>query len=172
MRQPSLVRRPNSSVRPGEGLLKAEHFQIAYVTNDAQRACQVFKDRYGVKAFGPLDANTPDGGQIHIELAWVGGVMFEIIEASGPGTDFYNDRLPTDDFAVRHHHFGYLTHDEPGWDALQDEIRRGGRSVAMSGHIEGFMRFCYVEAPELGHYLEYFLLDPAGVAFFENVPAS
>jgi hypothetical protein len=172
MEQVAPVRRPALSVQPGEGLLKAEHFQIAYVTSDAARACQVFRDRYGVKEFGPLDAATPDGGQIHIELAWVGGVMFEIIQASGPGTDFYNDRLPTDGFAVRHHHFGYLTHDEAEWDALQEEIRRGGWTVAMRGRMEGFMRYCYVEAPELGHYLEYFLLDPAGVAFFENVPAS
>jgi hypothetical protein len=172
MQQPALVRRPSLNVRPGEGLLKAEHFQVAYVTNDAARACQVFKDRYGIKAFGPLDAETPAGGKIHIELAWAGGIMFEIIEASGPGTDFYNDRLPKDGFAIRHHHYGYLTHTEAEWEALQDEIRRGGWTIAMSGHSEGFMRFAYVEAPELGHYLEYFLLDPAGVAFFENVPAS
>ncbi len=59
--------------------------------------------------------------------------MYELIEASGPGTEFYTKRLPEKNFG-------------------------------------GFMRCCYVEAPELGHYLEYILPEAAGIEFFESVP--
>jgi hypothetical protein len=169
---PRIVTRPPTPFRPGQGLLSAEHFQAAYVTQDAARACAIFRDRYGVQAFAPMDASLPKGGRMHIELAWVGGVMIEVIEASGPGAEFYNARLPTDAFAIRHHHFGYLLEDKSSWDALQSEITTGGWEVAFEGNTEGFLRFCYVDAKELGHYLEYFLLEPAGVAFFEGIPAS
>ena len=167
-----MVTRPRMDDRPGQGLLHGEHIQVAYVTNDIERACSVFRERYGVETFGPLDADLPSGGKIHIELAWVGGTMLEIIEASGPGTEFYTSRLPTDEFAIRHHHLAYLVPDQAAWDELQNTIKTGGWEIVFEGHTDGFMSVCYVDAKELGHYLEYFLLGPAGVAFFESVPAT
>ena len=32
---------------PGDGLLRNDHFQMAYVTNDIERACAIFSKRYG-----------------------------------------------------------------------------------------------------------------------------
>jgi hypothetical protein len=44
--------------------------------------------------------------------------------------------------------------------------------VVINLNTEGFMRYCYVEVPELGHYLEYILPEAAGIEFFESVPSN
>lgn len=168
----AIVARPLTSMAPGDGLLRSEHFQVAYVTNDIARACDVFRDRYGVKDFLGMDSATPEGGAIRIELAWVGGTQFELIQSSGPGTEFYTDRLPAEGFAIRHHHLGYFIHDQAGWDGLMEKISQEGRRIVFQGHLEGFLRFCYIEAEELGHYLEWIFPEAGGVAFFEGVPAT
>jgi hypothetical protein len=167
----NIINRPVGTAAAG-GLLQAEHFQMAYVTNDVERACDVLRARYGVRNFAPLHVAMPAGGRIHIELAWTSGMMIELIEATGAGTEFYNDVLPATGFSIRHHHLGYLVRDMPSWEALMSTIKDEACPIAYEGHNEGFLRFCYINAPEFGHYLEYLLLDPAGVQFFENVPAN
>lgn len=166
------VTRPKIRISPAEGILRAEHIQVAYVTNDLPRAAEVFQQRYGIEGYRDLETTTPDGGEIAIKLAWVGGTMFELIEAHGAGMEFYNSRLPADEFAIRFHHLGYLTHDLETWNSLGDELARKGLEVVFEGNTEGFLRFVYAHAPEMDHYLEYFLLEDAGVEFFEGVPAS
>jgi Glyoxalase/Bleomycin resistance protein/Dioxygenase superfamily len=156
----------------GSGLLQAEHFQMAYVTGDVERARDVLRTRYGVRNFAPLHATMPAGGRVHIELAWTGGIMIELIEATGPGAEFYNDMLPATGFSLRHHHLGYLVRDRVAWEALITTIEDEAYPIAYEGQREGFLRFCYIKAPEFDHYLEYLLLEPAGVRFFENVPAN
>jgi hypothetical protein len=164
--------RPAVTVRPGESLFKAEHFEIAYVTNDLARAKAVFVDRFGITEFVPLGGALPEGGEIQILLAWAGGVMIELLAASGPGSAVYVEKLPTDRFAIQHHHLGYLIHDSEEWAALRAEIARRDWKVRVDANIEGFMRQIFVEVPELGHLLEYLWPEPAGLAFFDSVPAS
>jgi hypothetical protein len=164
-----IINRPICAAAGGD-LLQAEHFQMAYVTGDVERACDVLRTRYGVRKFAPLHVVMPAGGQIHIELAWVSGIMIELIEATGPGSEFYNDVLPVGGFSIRHHHLGYLVQDMASWEALMRTIKDQACPIAYEGHNEGFLRFCYIKAPEFDHYLEYLLLDPAGATFFENVP--
>jgi hypothetical protein len=36
----------------------------------------------------------------------------------------------------------------------------------------GFMQSCFVDAPELGHYLEYIFPSPAGAEFLSSVPGN
>lgn len=164
--------RPVMSFAPGKGLLRAEHFQIAYVTTDLLRAAELFRERYGIRDYADLAAPTPDGGQITIKLAWIGGTMIELIEAAGPGTEFYTERLPAEGFSVKHHHLAYVLHSEDAWAEMEAEVARLGLEIVFRGDTPGFLRFCYVAVPELGHYLEYFFLDSGGVAFFESIPAS
>ena len=166
----STVNKPRARFRPADGLLLNDHFQIAYVTNDLARAREVLRKRYGIAEFRHLEGKLPHGGDIQLELAWAGGIMIELTWARGPGTEFYNDRLPSQEFAIRHHHLGYFIHDQLNWDALQNTIRQGDWSVALENRIEGLMRWCFVAAPELDHYLEYIFPDPEGVAFFEAIP--
>ena len=167
-----LVQLPSATFNPAAGLLLNDHFQVAYVTNDLSRARDALQKRYGITDFRHLEAKLPDDGEIELELAWAGGIMIELISARGPRTEFYNDRLPSQEFAIRHHHLGYFIHNQTDWDALQETIRRGAWNVVVENRIERFMRWCYVDAPELGHYLEYIFPDPQGVSFFEAIPRS
>jgi hypothetical protein len=153
------------------GPLRGEHLQIAYATNDIARAKALFAERYGIARFAAIAGALPHGGAIEVELAWCGGVMYELITASGPGSEVYVERLPADRFAIRHHHLGYLVRTSREWDALRAMIERGGWSVLIDQNIEGFMRQIFIEAPELGHLVEYLWPEPAGHAFlFETVP--
>jgi hypothetical protein len=159
---------------PGDyahGLLHGEHFQIAYATNDIERAKAVFAERFGIALFATLQGALPQRGSIHVELAWCGGVMYELLTASGPGSEVYVESLPDAGFAMRHHHYGYLVRDAAAWDALRATIARGGWNMRVDQNIAGFMRQIFVESPELGCLCEYLLPEPAGMDFFfETVP--
>lgn len=167
-----LLTRPPAPVSPGAGLLRKDHFQVSYVTNDLTRACEVFATRYGIDKFDFIRGPMPAGGKIAVAFVWVGGTLYEIIEAEGPQTEFYNDRLPAGEFAIRFHHLGFLIHDRESWRALEREFAgQGWRIVAQTAN-NGFMDAYYVEAPELGHYLEYIYPEPAGLEFLKRIPAN
>jgi len=166
------VGRPAAAFDPGSGLLRNDCFQVAYATNDLDRACGVFAERFGIGKFRRLEGPLAAGGRIRIELAWVGPTMYELLRAEGPGSDFFMNLLPAAGFAIRHHHLGFFIDNLADWAALEAEIERGGWAVRSKSHNPGFLRACIVEVPELGHYLEYILPEPAGIAFFEGVPAN
>ncbi len=167
------LERPQTHFDPAKGPAHAEHFQVAYATNDIDRAKTLFSERLGVREWQDLQGQLPTGGHIHIELAWVGTVMYELLTASGPGSEIYMSRLPQGEgFAIKHHHLGYLIPDQAQWDALMDGAEHFGWPVVHRGHTEGFMRSCFIDAPELGHYLEYVFPEPAGLAFFQSVPGN
>lgn len=167
-----LVKRPKSAFG-GDGLLCHDHFQVCHVTNDIEAAKALYRAQYGIREFQPLVGELPEGGHMHIELAWVGGTMYELMTARGPGSEPYMEVLPEGEaFALRFHHFGYCLYDPAEWDKLQAQIARAGAIVRVATDIPGFLKFCIVEVPALGHFLEFFLPEPAGIAFFESVPAN
>lgn len=150
------------------GSLAFELFQTAYVTTDLARATQVLGDRYGVRHWTTLSP----GGGMEIGLAWVRGHQIEIIQAVGTDMTIYTDWLPkTDAFAIRLHHFGYYIHDDAEWAEMEALLEREKRPVIFGGQAD-IVRFAYVDAPELGHYLEYVYPTDAGKAFFESVAAN
>lgn len=166
------VRRPGTVFVPGTGLLRNDHFQVAYATTDIDRACDVFGNQFGIKMFRRLEGRLPEGGQIRVELAWVGGTMYELLTASGPGSEIYVGRLPVDSFAIKLHHLGFLIHDETQWGALESDAARVGKTLLAKTNNAGFLQKCFVDIPELGHYFEYIFPERAGIEFFENVPGS
>lgn len=166
------VRRPRATYSPGNGLLRNDHFQMAYATNDIDRACDLFSSRFGIRSFRRLEGALAEGGQIRIELAWVGGMMYELLTASGPGSAVFVDRLPADTFAIKHHHLGFLIHDAAQWAALEADAARAGRTLLAKTNNAGFLQKCFVDIPELGHYFEYIFPEPAGIEFFESVPGN
>jgi hypothetical protein len=165
-----IVRRPPAMERPGASVLLESHFQVAYVTSDIDRCLQVADERYGLKKLHRVEGEMPSGGYLRAAFGWAGPLMYEFIQADGPGADFYNKRLPLGGFAIRHHHLGYLIEDQERWDALEARIAREGWKVVFDVRTEGFLRAIYIEAPEFEHYLEYILPEAGGVAFFESLP--
>ena len=165
------IRRPDAVFDPGAGLLRADHFQMAYATNDLDQACDFFSQRLGISAYGEIGGAMPSGGQIKVRVAWVGTIMYEIMWAQGPGSAIYMDRLPAGEgFALKHHHLGYMVHDQQQWDALMETIRRGGWAMPYHNNNPGLLQSCFIDVPQLGHYLEYIFPEAAGIAFFEKVP--
>jgi hypothetical protein len=166
------MKRPAAAHNSNAEMLQAEHFQIAYATNDIERAMQIFRERFGIKEFCQLKGQMPSGGQIHIELAWVGNTMYELVTSSGSGSDVFMKNIPADVFTLRHHHLGYLIHNDAEWNALLATIERNGWRILTKNSTVGFMQTLIVESPELGHCLEYLYPEPAGLDFFEAVPSN
>lgn len=156
----------------GTSVLAPEFFQIAYVTTDLDEAQRVMKARYGIAEFTIIENDLPDGrGAVRIAVAWVGDVMVELIQAKGD-VAFYTSTLPAEGFAIRHHHYGYFIGSDAEWDRLHQQFERDGWPIVFSSVAPDFLRVSYVEAPELGHYLEYIQPTEAGKTFFANVAAS
>lgn len=165
-----LLERPAASMDPGAGMLLAEHFQMAYATTDIERACELFRSRLGIRKFARLEGPLAAGGYIRTELAWVGSIMYELMSASGPGSELYMGRLPQGQgFAVRHHHLGFLLQSQQQWDAMLAKARQLGWSIPHRND-NALVEVCFVDALELGHYLEYMLPKQAGLDFFNAVP--
>jgi hypothetical protein len=162
--------RPATSTDPGQGLLRAEHFQIAYATRDIDAACDLLRAAHGIETFRRLEGQLPAGGTIRVDLAWVGGIMIELLCASGAGSAIYMDRLQPG-AAMTLHHLGYLV-DAAQWRALMARVETQGHAMPHVSFNAGFMNSCFVDAPGLGHYLEYLCPEPAGLAFFESVPGN
>lgn len=158
--------------RPGHALLGREHSHSAWVTNDLDRSLDIFSRRYGVGEFRFIEGEMPSGGHIRVAFAWAGGQVLEIICASGPGSEFYNEILPGKEFAIRFHHLGFIIHDEAGWRALEADLAAGDWPIAHQTLTGDFIDAYYIKAPELGHYLEYVRPLAAGIAFYASVPAN
>jgi hypothetical protein len=158
--------------QPAHGLLSREHSHSAWVTNDMDRAIEIFSRRYGVSEFRFIEGPMPKGGYIKVAFAWAGGQVLEIIAATGRGAEFYNEMLPEREFAIRFHHLGFIVHDEPGWKALEADLRDGNWPIAHQTLTGDFIDAYYVKAPELGHYLEYVRPLAAGRDFYAAVPAN
>jgi hypothetical protein len=158
--------------KTGSSLLGREHAHSAWVTNDLDRAIDIFSRRYGVSDFSFIEGPMPTGGHIKVAFAWAGGQVLEIIMGSGPGAEFYNEMLPPDEFAIRFHHLGFIVHDEAGWRALEADLRAGDWPIAHETLTGDFIDAYYIKAPELGHYLEYVRPVQAGVDFYAAVPAN
>ena len=150
------LKRPVPAYDPSRGLLHAEHFQIAYVTNDIDRATEVFRERFGVREFRANDNEMPGGTSIAVRSVWIGDRMYEICCGKGPGMELYTDwAREGGDFTLKFHHLGYLILDDQAWSGLELQIEAGGWRVRTASDIPGFFRGCYVEVPELGHFLEF-----------------
>jgi len=170
----TILNRPPEPTHAPTGLMRKEQFQTGYVTNDLDRACDVLREKYGIGEYTFLEGAMGEGGTIRVAFAWVGGNMYEIIEAKGgKEAEFYTDRLPADgSFGLVFHHLGYMIHSREEWDAVKAEIEERGMEIFLNTENPGFMDAIYIGAPELGHYLEYLYPEEGGLQFFASVPAN
>ncbi|MCB2059892.1 MAG: VOC family protein [Novosphingobium sp.] len=166
----AMIKRPPQP--SATGMLCKEHSHSAWVTNDLDRALEIFEKRYGVGKFTFLEGEGPAGGKIKVAFAWAGGQVLEIIMASGPGFEFYNEMLPEEEFAIRFHHLGFIIDSDTDWKQLEQELQDGEWRIALSTLTHDFIDAYYIKAPELGHYLEYVRPFEAGDAFYNAVPVS
>ena len=124
----AMIKRPPQP--SATGMLCKEHSHSAWVTNDLDRALEIFEKRYGVGKFTFLEGEGPAGGKIKVAFAWAGGQVLEIIMASGPGFEFYNEMLPEEEFAIRFHHLGFIIDSDTDWKQLEQELQDGEWRIA------------------------------------------
>jgi len=147
--------------------------QIAYVTTDLDRTCDIFARDYGIPKFFrkrvALDATflgTKGVMDVEIGLANVDNVQIELIMPISGLVQIYSDALPKDgSFALRLHHVGVIV---PGgqedWKRCRSEIDRRGGKVAFEGGVENDIQFAYVdERHYLGVYVEHVWFAPGGM---------
>ena len=106
-----------------------------------------------------------DGGETVIKgaIGFVGDLQLEVIEPAGGHDSIYRDALPDDGaFHTRWHHAGFLLNSADELNSVRACLTEAGHRVTLSGRNPGVARFAYFDARAiLGHYLEYFYLEPA-----------
>jgi Glyoxalase/Bleomycin resistance protein/Dioxygenase superfamily len=151
--------------------------QVAYVTNDFDRALVEFRDRYAIPKFmelRDLQVETQPGeyAKTHIGLAWAGDVQIEIIEPRGGADGTYREVLPKDgQFTMRFHHVAQLLDTEEELNAIEAKMRQQGVRIAIRGSAPGSAAYFYSDHRQtLGHYIEHIYYTPEGRKLFEMIP--
>lgn len=145
----------------------AQHSQIAYVTNDLDRALAIWRDEFDVPSFHVFTNDMPGletshPYQLKIALANVGGTEIELIEPLNGTAPLHAEPLPEDGtFAMCFHHVamrieGTLSDFESHMASL-DRVRH---PVVWTGGFADLMRYAYTdERSTLGHYFEHVWFD-------------
>lgn len=157
--------------------LFANFFQIAYVTNDFEKAVRVFRTDYGIPDFlirdGEYTVNTPQGPEhivMRAGLAFVGDTNIELIQSTAGDSKFYDQVLPSDRFAIAHHHIGFHIKELDAWTKFRENIGNSGNRIAVEGSSEA-VKWIYVDKrQELGHLLEYVWMGPALLELMKAAP--
>jgi hypothetical protein len=145
----------------------AKHHQIAYVTNDMDRALNVFSKDYGVARFYPLltgaEPPRPDGLHLKVGLANVNGTEVELIQPLGETRNLYSDALPADGrFTLELHHLCIrIAGNLEDWQRHRASIDEKAHPIALEGAYGDYLRVLYTdERDRLGHYLEHLWMSP------------
>ena len=158
---------------PAKGLLHNDHFQMGYVTNNIERAVEIFRTRFNIREFRASDNVLPGGTKISIRAVWIGRMMYELACGSGPGMeDFSAHAPPGGDFVLKFHHHGYLIPDEAAWSAMEQVVARGGWHMRKASDTPGFVKACFVDVPELGHLIEFILPRAGMIERFDATPVA
>lgn len=150
-------------------------FQVAWVTNDVERAAKTFKEEQGVelaifRGFS-LDVFDSDPLVIDVALGYVGDVQFEVIEpVSGP-IALYTRHLPASgEYTMKFHHLcnRFDTVEELEKAVAADQER--GVTIEVNGSFGESGRFAYADTRDtLGVYQEYAVLD-SDMSFLDSLP--
>jgi hypothetical protein len=141
----------------------SQHHQVAYVTNDLDRATALFKREYGAPGFFVLDNEStnrglPDDPHLRLALCNVGGVEIELIEPIGNTAPLFSDVLERgSELEIRFHHVA-IRIDGPSdnWQTHVASVDLVAHPIVFSGSFGDDCHFFYTdETPRLGHYIEH-----------------
>ena len=151
-------------------------FQVAYVTEDMDRAQRLFADTHRIPQFLEMrDMRYQTQGEkqahCHISLAYVGAVEIELIQPLSGDVELYRDYLPRDGSAVRLHHLCRRFETEAEYDAQIEAFTRMGKRFPINGKAEGVGRYFYCDfRAELGHYVEGIFFEPGTRPWLDSIP--
>jgi hypothetical protein len=155
----------------------ANHFQVAYVTNDIEQAIRTFAGDYDFPGFYlfsnvGLDTGNAGGPELKIAIAYVNGVEIELIEPLGDTAPLYKDVLSNDaGLQIRFHHTAIRIEGSiNNWETHRASIDTTKHPIVYQGGLGDDLRFVYTdERARLGHYVEHIWMSPAMLARMEAV---
>lgn len=160
------------TVIPG-GFLCCRFWQMAYVTNDFDRALALFAEKTGVRNFFiGRDASFMVGpnSEAHcsVAVAMAGGIQVEIIEPRGGADHVYRDVLAGNAFQIHYHHEAKRIDSLEQLAALKDEVRGQGFEIVIDG-TNPLATYFYADTRSLlGHYTEFMYYPPEALAYFDQ----
>jgi hypothetical protein len=146
----------------------SQHHQVAYVTNDLNRAIALFKREYAAPGFFIGDnASTTQGRtddpQLRLALCNVGGVEIELIEPIGNTAPLFSDVLKRgSELEIRFHHVAIRV-DGPieNWKTHVASLDLATHPIVFHGSLGDDCHFFYTdERSRLGHYIEHVWFSP------------
>jgi len=156
---------------PGAGL-----YQLAYVTNDFERALEQCGAIHGVHEFRKLSQINVNLGAgltalCNIALAWVGPTQLEVIQALEGEVALYAEGLPSSGFGLKLHHLARLHATREDVEAQVEKYRSEGRAMPIDAEEPGWGRYCYADfRRELGHYIEHAWFTPRALEWQAGLP--
>ncbi|MCU1368116.1 MAG: hypothetical protein JWL72_364 [Ilumatobacteraceae bacterium] len=154
--------------------------QIAYVTDDLDRATAYFESTLGTvtcrttykSSLGGVvvvDGETAEEWVIDVALVNAGATNLEIIRPVSGSVEMYQNAIRPGAPAT-FHHLGFLVDD---FDDASAIVAATGKTWSQRGTLEGAMRFGYVDmTAELGHYVEIMELQPSAARMFAKLEAA
>ncbi len=150
------------------------HSQIAYVTNDIDRATAMLEHDYGAPGFFIFSNVQPGmapfgGAELKIGLSRIGGIEIELIEPIGDTAPLFSDAMTGEgegDLELRFHHVcARIDGTLADWEAHRASIDPAAHPIVLEGGLGDEMRFFYTdERGTLGHYVEHVWMSPAMLA--------
>lgn len=139
-------------------------FQTAYVTNDLDRAVDIFKQHFGVPGFyigadHPIPHAKGGSATIRPAIAWIGAVQLEIIEPRGGRDDIYRDALPREGFGLCFHHFCARAATQLDFEARKQEFAAQGSEIVFEYDVSSIRAFYADTRALLGHVIEYVWIE-------------
>ena len=151
-------------------------YQVAYVTNEFERALQQCARTHGAHQFARLPGLRYETGPgraaiCHVALAYVGDTEIEVIQPLEGDVGFYREALPATGFALRFHHLARLYDTREEVEAQIAAYRLEGRALPVDGSSPGSARYYYADfRAELGHYIEGIWFEPAARQWLGTIP--
>lgn len=153
------------------------YYQVAYVTNDFDRALDQFSLSHGIRTFMEMrDMRYPTGeGRVavcNIALAYSGSTEIEVINPLDGDVQLYRDFLPDAQFTVRFHHISKLHDSEASLEAELAKVHGEGRETPINARdSQSGSRYFYGDyRRELGHFLENIYFPPSAEAWLRSIP--
>jgi hypothetical protein len=154
----------------------AGFYQVAYVTNDFERALGVCAATLGAREFARLPAMQYQTGPgrtaiCNIGLAYVGATEIEVIQPLEGDVKIYSEILPATGFALRFHHLARWYESCAELETQLAAYRSAGRAVPIDGTSPGSARYFYADfRSEIGHYVEAIWFEPAARQWLMTIP--
>lgn len=141
-------------------------YQMGFVVRDVDEAMDYFRDRFGVQNFR-LKRHNEDIATAH---CYIGDMMYELVQVSDKGPEYFVAHRPTDQVAQFHHH-AYAITSEEDFAALSKAIKDSGLKYWQSSSMNGGMNVFFVDMrADTGLYHEFVYRKGEALDYYDTVP--